>query len=72
MQTKTIGIVLLILGILMMIYTGFTYNTTKEVGNIGNLELTKTESHPIHWSPIVGIVLIVAGVVLMLVNRKTA
>lgn len=71
MQTKMIGIIVLVLGVLMMIYTGITYNTTKEVGNIGNLEITKTEAHPIHWSPIIGVILIVAGIVLMATSKKT-
>jgi len=69
---KALGIILVILGIVMMIFTGFNVFTKEEVADIGPLEITKTESHPVSWPPIVGGVLLVAGIVVLVAGRKTA
>ena len=70
MQLKNLGIVLLIIGIAMMAYTGFNYVTTEKVVDIGPIQVNKQVSHPVQWSPIIGIVLAVGGVVLLVSSNK--
>ena len=70
MQTKTTGIVLIVIGLLMMLYTGFNYVTTKNVVDLGPLQINKTENHPVQWSPIVGGLLLVVGVVVVATAKK--
>jgi len=67
---KTIGAIVLALGILMTVITGFTYVTKEKVVDIGPLEVQKEEYHPVYWSPITGIVLVVAGVVVLAISRQ--
>jgi len=67
---KTIGAIVLALGILMTVITGFTYVTKEKVVDIGPLEVQKEEHHPVYWSPITGIVLVVAGVVVLAISRQ--
>jgi len=69
---KKAGIVILLVGLLMTTYTGFTYFTREKVVDIGKLEITKENQHSINWQPYVGIgIMIIGGVVLVLgVNRK--
>jgi drug/metabolite transporter (DMT)-like permease len=70
MKTKNLGIVLIIIGAIMMVYTGFNYISTKNVVDIGDIKINKTENHPVQWSPILGAVLLVGGVVLVAANKK--
>lgn len=70
MKTKTIGIVLSIIGILMIIYTGFNYVTTEKVVDLGPMEMSMEKNHPVQWSPIVGAVLLVGGIILVVMDRK--
>lgn len=70
MQTKYLGIALVAIGVLMMIYTGFNYVTTEKVVDLGVIEINKQNNHPVQWSPIVGGVLIVGGIVLMAFSKK--
>ncbi len=70
MQTKSVGFVLIVLGIIMMAYTGFNYVTTEKVVDLGPIEINKDKNHFVGWSPIVGIVLLAAGVVVLLRNKK--
>jgi hypothetical protein len=37
--------------------------TTEKVVDIGPIEINKQQSHPVQWSPILGVVLIMGGVV---------
>ena len=70
MQTRTLGIILVIIGIVMMAYTGFNYVTKEKVVDIGPLEISKEKNNPISWSPIVGVVLLVGGIIVMARDRK--
>lgn len=67
---RVFGIVLVVLGILMMVYTGFNYVTEKNVVDIGPLEINKEQNNPVRWSPIVGGVLLIAGIAVVLSNKK--
>lgn len=70
MKTRTIGIVLIILGIIMVLYNSFNFTTTEKVVDIGPIEINKEVNHPMAWSPIIGIVLAVGGVVLIVTSNK--
>ncbi|SDH10678.1 hypothetical protein SAMN04488062_104148 [Flavobacterium omnivorum] len=65
MKSKSIGIILIILGIIMVLYNSFNFTTTEKVVDIGPIEINKEVNHPMAWSPIIGIVLAVGGVVLL-------
>lgn len=67
---KNFGIILLVLGIIMTVFTGFNVITRKEVIDIGDVEISKKEKTPIYWSPITGGVLMAAGVVILLIGVK--
>jgi uncharacterized membrane protein YdcZ (DUF606 family) len=70
MNAKNIGILLVIIGAIMVFYTGFNYVTTEKVVDIGPIEINKQENHPVKWSPIVGVVLLIGGVVLIVKDKK--
>ena len=65
MNTKNTGIILIVIGMIMMIYTGFNYVTTKKVVDLGPIEINKETNHPVQWSPILGGILLVGGIVLL-------
>lgn len=70
MKNKTIGIILIVIGILMLLYNSFNFTTTEKIVDIGPIEINKEVNHPIAWSPILGIVLAAGGVILLLVSNK--
>lgn len=70
MKIKTFGIILIILGVLMMAYTGFNYVTTEKVVDLGAIQINQKESHPVQWSPIVGVVLLAGGIIVVLGGRR--
>ena len=69
MSKRPIAIVLIILGVLMIIYTGFNYITTEKVVDLGVLKINAEKNHPVQWSPIVGVVLLVGGIVVLVTSK---
>lgn len=67
---KTIGLFILILGLVMSFYTGFSFVTKEKVVDLGNIQISKDNQHAIFWEPYVGIGLVIIGGALFLVGRK--
>jgi hypothetical protein len=65
MQKKILGISIIIIGIIMIAYTGFTYVTTEKVVDLGPIQINAQKSHPLRWSPIIGVVLLIGGIGIM-------
>lgn len=67
---KKAGIVIIILGILLTIFTTVTYFTREKVVDIGDLKISANKKHRVNWSPFVGVGVIVIGGVLYLLDPK--
>jgi len=70
MNAKTIGIVIMVIGLVMTLYTGFNYVTREKVVDIGNIEITADKDNSVSWGPFLGIGVIVIGGVVFLAGRK--
>lgn len=70
MKTRIIGVVVVIIGIIMIAYNSFNFKTTEKVVDLGAVEITKEKNNPITWSPILGVVLLIGGVVIILSAKK--
>ncbi|MEL7589341.1 MAG: hypothetical protein AAGU19_21685 [Prolixibacteraceae bacterium] len=69
---KKTGIFIAVLGLLMIIYTGFNYITKEKVVDLGPIEINQKVKHPVQWSPIIGAVLLIGGIVIVLTDKKRA
>ncbi|MEZ7515483.1 hypothetical protein [Flavobacterium frigidarium] len=70
MKSKSIGIAIIVIGAIMVFYTGFNYVTKEKVVDIGPIEINKEENHPVQWSPIVGVALLVGGILLVVADKR--
>jgi uncharacterized iron-regulated membrane protein len=67
---KTLAIIILALGILMTVITGFNVVTHKKVVDVGPLQINKEEKTPVYWSPWTGVLLIAVGASLVIYTQK--
>ena len=58
---KASGIILIVIGILLTIFTAVTYFTKEKVIDIGQLHVTREQPHYVYWSPVVGLILVGVG-----------
>lgn len=71
MNAKTIGLVIVVIGLIMTLYTGFTYVTREKIVDIGSVEITADKDHTANWSPFIGIGIMVIGGVVFLFGKKS-
>jgi hypothetical protein len=67
---KKAGIVVLIIGFVLTIFTAFTYFTREKVVDIGDVHISRNKPHNLNWSPLFGIAVMAAGAVMILVPFK--
>ena len=67
---KVLGVLLVIVGVLVLVYGGISYNRTRTVLDVGAFKATATEQKNVPLSPIAGGIAVVAGVLLLVVPRK--
>ncbi|MDD2281176.1 MAG: hypothetical protein PHV09_08230 [Bacteroidales bacterium] len=70
---KTTGIAIIIIGIILTIFTAFTYFTKEKIVDIGKVEITRNKPHNLNWSPLIGVAVIgIGGVILWRSGKKSA
>ena len=69
---KTLAIILMVVGGIMMVFTGFNIITKKKVVDLGKVEINKEEKTPIYWSPVTGGIILAAGIVVLVVSKRKA
>ena len=67
---RTFAIVLIVVGILMLIIPSINFTKKEKVLDVGPVEINKTEKETIAWPYYAGGLVAVAGVVMLLANRK--
>jgi hypothetical protein len=58
---KTAGIVIMIFGLALTIFTTVTFFTREKVVDIGKVEITREKPHHLYWSPLAGLAVIGIG-----------
>jgi len=67
---KLVGIILIVLGVLALVYQGIQYTTREKILDIGSLKVTADTKRTIPLPPIVGGVALVAGIAMIVLDRR--
>lgn len=67
--TNLIGIILVIAGIAILGYRGYTYKTQEKIAQIGDVQITSEQDKTVSIPPVVGGAMVVAGLLLVLIVR---
>ena len=69
-MVKTVGIILIVLGIVTFVFQGITYTTHKDVIDIGPIHATADTKKTIPLPPVLGGIALVGGIVLLVAGGK--
>ena len=69
-MNKTLGVILIALGLAGLAWGGFTYTTTEKVVDIGPIHATREKTHNVPLPPIAGALALVGGIVLLVAGRR--
>jgi hypothetical protein len=64
------GIIIIVIGLVLTIFTAFTFFTREKVVDIGKLEIMADKPHHLSWSPYIGIGIMALGGVMLLLKVK--
>ena len=67
---KTAGNIIFMIGLLMTLYTGFTYATKEKVVDLGEIEITKEKLHSLNWEPYIGVGVMIVGAGLSMFGKR--
>lgn len=67
---KSLGIILIVLGAAMLVWTGFTYTKKEKVVDAGPIEISADKKKSVNWPPYAGAVLLVGGVLLVALSKR--
>ena len=69
-MNKTLGMILVGLGLFGLAWGGFTYTTREKLVDIGPIHATTEKTHNVPLPPIAGAVALMGGVALLVAGKK--
>lgn len=69
-MAKTVGIILIVLGIVALIFGGINYTKKEKVIDIGPIQATAEKEKHIPLSPILGVAALIGGVILLAAGSR--
>lgn len=67
---RRLGIILIIIGLILTLVTGFKFFTKEKVVDLGKIEVSANKPHTANWSPFLGVGIMVVGGILFIAERK--
>jgi hypothetical protein len=68
---KALGLILIALGLVGLIWGGFSYTTRKKVVDVGPIHATRDQTHNVPLPPIAGALALIGGVALLVTGKNT-
>ncbi|MEJ2884569.1 hypothetical protein [Pedobacter sp. GR22-6] len=69
-MNRSIGIVLIVLGAVMLIWTGFTYTKKEKIIDAGPIQVSADREKSVNWPPYLGGLLVLGGIVVVASSKK--
>ncbi|AFL85248.1 hypothetical protein Belba_2705 [Belliella baltica DSM 15883] len=67
---KALGIILIVAGIAMFFFSGFSFNTEENIIDAGPIQVNKQKENNVSWPNYAGGISLVAGVIVLVAARK--
>jgi uncharacterized membrane protein len=67
---RSIGIILIVLGVVLLVWTGFTYTKKEKVIDAGPIQVSADKEKSVTWPPYAGGIVLIAGVIVFMGSRK--
>ena len=64
-MSRAVGVLLIVLGLVGLLYGGFSYVKRDKIIDIGPIQATRTETKTVPFPPIAGGIVLIVGVVLV-------
>lgn len=69
-MNKPLGLILTVLGIVMLVWTGFTYTKKEKIIDAGPIQISADKEKNVNWPPYVGGIVLIAGIVILVGSKR--
>jgi len=69
-MNRPLGIILTVIGIVMLVWTGFSYTKKEKIVDAGPIEISADKQESVNWPPYVGGIVLIAGVIILISSKK--
>ncbi|WP_316800383.1 hypothetical protein [Pedobacter frigidisoli] len=69
-MNRTIGSILMVIGIAMLVWTGFSYTKKEKIVDAGPIQISADREKSVNWPPYAGGIILIAGAVVFVTSRK--
>ena len=70
-MNRNLGIIMIIIGAAMLIWSGFSYTKKEKVVDLGPLHVDVDKRHDVSWPPYLGTIVLVGGIVIVVFSKKS-
>ena len=70
-MNRTMGLILIVLGVVMLIWTGFSYTKKEKVIDAGPIQVSADKEKSVNWPPYLGGILLIGGIVVVATAKKS-
>ena len=67
---KNVGLLLIVIGAVLLIWTGFTYTKKEKIIDAGPIEISADREKSVNWSPYAGGIVLLAGIIILVTSKK--
>jgi len=70
-MNRSIGLILIVIGAILLIWTGFTYTKKEKIIDAGPIQISADKQKTVNWPPYAGGIVLLAGVVILVSAKKS-
>lgn len=69
-MNKSVGLILIVLGAILLIWTGFTYKKKEKIVDLGPIQVSADREKTVNWPPYAGGVVLLAGIIVLVTAKN--
>jgi uncharacterized membrane protein len=69
-MNRSIGLILIVIGAAMLIWTGFTYTKKEKIIDAGPIQVSADRQKTVDWPPYLGGILLIGGIIIIASSKK--
>ena len=69
-MNRTVGLILIVLGAIMLVWTGFTYTKKEKIVDAGPIQISADKEKSVNWPPYAGGLLLIGGIIIFATAKK--
>ncbi|WP_276090377.1 hypothetical protein [Pedobacter sp. JY14-1] len=70
-MNRTVGLILIVLGVVMLVWTGFTYTKKEKIVDAGPIQISADKEKSVNWPPYAGGLLLIGGIIIFATAKKS-